>query len=269
MHFRWFSSRFRSSAAHGSMSRSSRRFRIESLEPRQLLAVMSSFDPVDGSLAVTATAAGDNVAITSAGGNVLINGENPGGGPDTVLAADVISIDVAASGDFANDIDLSGVTTGEFAGLLTGNVTIDGGLGDDTIDGSAVGDLIIGGGGTDDLSGNEGDDIFDISGSSATVTPGAGFDTIRHTVANPAGETVTLSPAAIERLEITGGTGADTITVSGGAEAVVIIGGGDGDTIDVSGLTSAAAQVTLDGGSGNDIDHRWRRWRTNHRRPRR
>jgi hypothetical protein len=68
------------------------------------LAVDSDFTA--GLLSVTANAA-DNIAITFSGGNVLVNGDNPGGGPVAVLATNVIRIDVVASGAFANDIDLN------------------------------------------------------------------------------------------------------------------------------------------------------------------
>jgi Ca2+-binding RTX toxin-like protein len=213
-----------------------------------MLAVNSVF--AAGLLTVTANAA-DNVAITSAAGNVLINGVNPGSGAAT--AASVTAISVTATGAFTNTLDLSGVTAADFTALpATGAVTVNSGPGDDTIIGSDVGDLLIVGGGFDDLTGNDGDDIFDLSGANASVNPGGGTDTIRYIVTNPAGETVMLSATATERLEITGGAGADNLTVSGGAQVFIVTGGGGTDTINASGITNANAQVTLNGGAGND-----------------
>ena len=218
---------------------------VERLEHRRLLAVTAN---VTGTtLLVNATAA-DSVTVTASGGNVRVNGVNPATGAFPAASLTVIS--VACAGNFSNVIDLSAVTRAAFASLAT--VTLNGGPGNDTVTGGELGEVIIGGGGSDNLTGNDGDDVFDLTGGTASVNPGAGTDTIRYLVTNPAGETVSLSATATERLEISGGAGPDNLTASGGAQVYVVSGGGGADTINASGVTNPNAAVILNGGAGND-----------------
>jgi hypothetical protein len=137
---------------------------------------MSPF--ADGLLSVSANAA-DNIAITSSGGNVLINGGNPNLGP-AVAASSVTEIRVSATGAFVNIIDLSGVTEALFQGLLaTGRITIDAGPGGDTITGSDLGDRILDGAGNDVVTGGAGDDTYVLApGGDDTINDAAGTDTI-------------------------------------------------------------------------------------------
>ena len=79
-----------------------RRFWIESLESRRLLAVTAN---VLGSSLFVDIDAADNVTITSTGGNVKINGIDPTSG---VFSSNLIDgIVLTATGNFANTIDLT------------------------------------------------------------------------------------------------------------------------------------------------------------------
>jgi acrosin len=232
--------------------RGERQFRIEPLEERQLLAVTSAL--AGGILSVNLTAA-DNVAITSSAGQVKINGSDPSTG--AAAAGSITEIEVVASGNFDNQIDLSAVTTANgFTSIpATGAVIVQGGLGNDTITGSDFGDTMFSGPGVNVLTGGNGDDILDLSGGQIVGGDGggAGFDVLRYIATNPAGETVALTiNSGAERLEITGASGPDTFTVAGTISQFVVDGGGDGDTIDASGITNPASNVTLTGGLGND-----------------
>src|SRR5262249_5579583 len=101
-----------------------RRFALEALECRRLLTVTASV--LANSLFVDIDAA-DNVAITSSGGNVKINGIDPSGG--AFLSNAIDGIVLTATGNFPNTIDLTGITAGTFSTL--GFVSLDAGDGDD------------------------------------------------------------------------------------------------------------------------------------------
>jgi hypothetical protein len=174
-----------------------RGLRLESLEQRQMLAITSSV--AGGVLSVTSDAA-DIVAISALGGNVMVNGANPGSGAAT--AASITGINVTATGNFTNNINLAGVTAADFPNIPTiGGVTIDAGPGIDVVTGSALGDSITGGLGNDNLSGGDGDDTLVDADGSDLLSGGAGDDVYRLT---PGGnDTITDTSGAADRLEIT------------------------------------------------------------------
>ena len=178
---------------------------LRKLEDRQVLSVSSVFSA--GVLDVDLTAT-DDVAITvNASHEVLVNGvlvdsdNNSGNGTQTLLASQVTSIDIDAAGAFINEINLAGVTTGEFTGL-TGSITIDAGDGNDTIIGSAFGDTITGGAGNDSLQGGAGSDIY-------LFADGFGADTVVDLV----GETDTLNFASVTT-DIAANLQTHTVTVA-------------------------------------------------------
>jgi len=93
------------------------------------------------------------------------------------------------------------------------NMTVDGGLGDDTINGGPAADTLDGGAGTDTINGGDGDD---------RIIGGLGVDTIN------------------------GGRGRDHLFGNAGGD--VINGDGDNDEID-----GGIGDDTLDGGQGADV----------------
>src|SRR5262245_40419798 len=97
---------------------------VERLEDRIAPTVTS--DVTGGKLTVTSNAA-DAISITTASGNVKINGGDPGTG--AAASSSITSIEVKG-GPGANIIDLSGVLVADFTAPLTG-VTIEGKGGDD------------------------------------------------------------------------------------------------------------------------------------------
>ena len=100
--------------------------RLEGLEDRRLLAITDMV--AGGVLTITADAA-DNIAVTTVGGNVQINGADPQNG--TFASNTITAINITASGTFSNEIDLRGLDS-TFSALTT--VTADGGDGGDTYD---------------------------------------------------------------------------------------------------------------------------------------
>src|SRR5438128_1972516 len=79
---------------------------IVSLEDRVAPAVVATYDGTTHKLTVTADAT-DNVSITVAGTDVQVNGVNPDRTPAAATpAADVQTIQVTATGNFPNTINL-------------------------------------------------------------------------------------------------------------------------------------------------------------------
>jgi Ca2+-binding RTX toxin-like protein len=151
--------------------------RIEGLEDRTLLSVVSVFDPVAAELSIDSDAA-DAIEVTvDDSGEVAVNGSSTG-----VLAADVKLLDVEG-GPGDNLIDVSAVSVADFAELV--DVSVSGGDGsdhligsefDDHIDGGAGDDSLEGGGGNDDLRGRSGNDVINGGSGDDVVNGGSGDD---------------------------------------------------------------------------------------------
>jgi Ca2+-binding RTX toxin-like protein len=223
--------------------------------------------------------ANDAITITSVGGDVKVNGGNPGGGP-AVTSASITAIDVNG-GPGGNDINLAGVNATDFPALADGtDVTVDGGEGNDTINGSLLADHLEGGGGddriiSDDSQAGSRDELLGEGGNDTMVwnpgdddddnDGGAGSDTVEVN-GGGGGEQFEVKPSAVNtggaRFERTGPTppgpfnieivsaetldlnangGDDTLTTANGALGIGLdIDGGDGND-------------TLDGGDGPDV----------------
>jgi Ca2+-binding RTX toxin-like protein len=228
-----------------------------------------------GVLTVNSTA-NDGIAITSVGGLVKVNGNDPDG---AVNSADVTSIDVSG-GPGANDINLAGVNGTDFTTLTS--VTVDGGDGNDTINGTQLADELEGGNGDDRIigdnnpagskdesrgeSGNDtmvwnpgdGDDINEGGDGSDTVeVNGGGKEQFEVTPGRFArvqpdptfGAPFTVDFSTSETLDLNAGAADDIVNMAGGALGLAIdVDGGDGnDTIDGS-----DAPDLLAGGNGDD-----------------
>lgn len=216
---------------------------FEALETRQLLAITSSLD--GGNLVVTTDAA-DNIAITSGGGNVLINGAVPDLVIGSGAAASVTNISVTATGNFANTIDLSGVSAGTgFTGLpATGGVVLDGGPGADMLTGSAFGDRLLDGLGVDNLAGGAGDDTYVLTpGGSDIVNDTAGSDTVDFSLAT-LGVALNLDLAILQFINTAG----DSLQIFGTIENFT--GSPHDDTLTAVGLASPR---TLSGGASSGL----------------
>jgi Ca2+-binding RTX toxin-like protein len=230
---------------------------------------------VNGGVLTVNSDANDAIAITSSGGQVKVNGENPGGGA-AVASSAITSIDVSG-GPGANDINLAGVNGTDFTALTS--VTVDGGEGNDTINGSQLADDLEGAAGDDRIigdnnpggsrdesrgeagndtmvwnpgdgddvnEGGEGSDTVEVNGGGGpeqfevkpSATPGrAQFD---RTGPNPPGP-FNIDIGTSERLDLNANGGDDTLTTANGALGIGLdIDGGDGND-------------TLDGGDGPDL----------------
>ena len=137
-------------------------------------AITSSFA---GGVFSVGTNAGDPITLgcTGAGGNVLVNGANPASGVVACAAVTQIVVNGGAAGD---TFDLSAVNVSGFTALPS--VTVDSGDGADTIQGSALADVVIAGPGADTVTGNQGSDtVFLGEGDDIALwDPGDGNDVI-------------------------------------------------------------------------------------------
>ncbi len=216
----------------------------------------------NGALTVSSDA-DDPIAIICDAGWVKINGDDPDSGAANCAA--ITSIDVTGGPD-DNDIDLSGVTAAAFPTLAS--VLVNGGAGDDDIEGSELADRLIGGVNDDDVSGNGGDDtiVWNPGHDSDLNEGGDGADTIEVN-GGGAGEQFTVKPSGIadrvqfdrtgptppgpftldigtaERLDMNANAGDDTFTADAGLDAL-------GFALDVDG---GAGNDNLDGGDGPDL----------------
>ena len=199
------------------------------LAPPAAAAVTSSVS--NGFLSVTSNA-GDAIAITCVGGNVKVNGADPGSGAAACSVIQGISVN---GGPLANTIDLSGVTQADFLNPFT-FVGIFASAGADDITGSEFPDTIDGGPGSDTIDGRGGADFLFFFGSpgadTITATDGSGLLTA-------GGETDTY--AGIEHFNLIGGQGNDVITSGSGND---FLDGGTGDDK----LNAGGGNDFLDGG---------------------
>ena len=211
------------------------RLAIDNLADRIVPAVDVAF--ANGVLTVTGDGANDTILVRSlaATGAIQVNGVDTGH-----TLSDTFGLLVDGNG--GNDlIDIAQLNTSFFSQ----QPNLDGGDGNDTLVGSAAGDILTGGPGNDVMTGNAGNDLLDGGNDNDTLTGnlgndlfigGTGTDRIRE-VANV---NVTITATTMT------GLGTDQI---GGMEEVQLTGGTANNRFDA---TAAAADLLFDGGAGND-----------------
>jgi len=166
-------------------------------------------DTLDGGLGI------DLIAMTFDGDLVLTNTTLNGHGNDTLIAIERFHL---TGGDSANRIDASAYTLG--------SVTLDGGLGNDTLVGSTGDDSLSGGLGTDTIEQST-DSNMVLTDSSLT---GSGTDMISGfeqavLAGGPSNNSLDASGFTAGSATLSGGTGNDTLAGSQGDD---LLDGGDG-----------------------------------------
>jgi len=203
-----------------------------------------------------------------------------GDGNDRLVIADDVSVGgvtlVSFRGGAGDDL-LDGGNLGEGGFTIdawggTGNDVLWGGGGNDTLLGEEGDDVIDGGNGDDVIDGGDGDDRIGWSDGAGSddIDGGAGFDTLVVTTGDVGSSDIELGDGAsnngeitssqdnvtfrnIERIEIEGGGGNDTITINALAGAgVVSIVGSLGAGNDVLNAQDADVALTIAGGAGDD-----------------
>ena len=192
---------------------------------------------------------GDDVFNGAAGTDTI----HAGPGTDTIRKFGIGNATATATGLTADGeadnytagglevIDLTGSASGDTLTATTfgGRVIFDGGSGADQLTGAGGDDRLTGGGGTDTATGGNGNDTVVAAATLAatlSVTPTQLTDG-----PNSVGMT------SIERVEVTGSSGGDTMDASTFAGSVLFDGAGGGDT-----LTGGLGADTLLGGAGAD-----------------
>ncbi len=235
--------------------------------------------PVQATL--TSSVTGDVLTLTGNGDDDLIdvgcvadvlniNGADPDTGPASCSALATISADGQAGNDM---LALDNVTAVDgFTGLTS--VTLEGGLGDDTMFGSGFADLMNGGDGRDTITGAGGPDSLSGGGGTDTLVDGCGaiagaaqiaMTNTQLSMSCGGGPTVLDLLTGFESADLRGFEGADTIDASGfggkarlsGWDGVDTLTGGPGrDLLDGQGdddvLFGDAGNDALIGGTGND-----------------
>jgi Ca2+-binding RTX toxin-like protein len=201
----------------------------------------------------------------------------------TITGTEGIDLDGVALTNTIETIDASGLTVGAktdvgikvaVAGSGTQGVVITGTGGVDTVTGGAVSDSVTLGAGADVYTATAGNDIVDLgadddgvsisktllaanSGTTATLDGGTGNDTI--TITGTGATIVDADFRGITNTEyLVTGNGANSITLDTLADAAGIVkvtGGTGDDTIDLSGGGAGAFNnaTTIKGGTGDDI----------------
>lgn len=216
--------------------------------------VLAGADTLTGTpLADVLRGYGGNDILKGAGGKDVLDG---GTGVDTALYNDKAgAVVVTLNGAINATVTVAGIAEDTIRNIE--NVT--GGSGADTLTGDGLANALSGGGGNDILRGAAGNDVL-IGGSGKDVLDGGtGLDTAVYsdktgavvvTLVGANNATVAVAGVAEDTIRnvenITGGSGADTLTGDGLAN--VLNGGAGNDTI-----RGGGGADTLIGGRGNDF----------------
>jgi hypothetical protein len=128
-----------------------------------------------GTLQITGDAASDKLALTAVSATTLVVDVGEDGTADFSIDRSTftaVNVD-ARGGDDQVDIVRGG-------GGTLDNVTVDGGAGNDTLNGSDGAEVLLGGAGDDSVDGNRGDDVARLGGGADRFQwdPGDGSDTV-------------------------------------------------------------------------------------------
>ena len=139
--------------------------------------------------------------------------------------------------------------------LLSTNIIIDGGYGDDTITGTAGADTIIAGGGNDTLNLGEGNDIYRVTGNVAGGwTSFQGYDTYTDTgkVGSDIIQALGDGNVDVGFKKFDNTAGIETIDGTGAKGTVRLLGDDQANILNFAALKILGTNVVMDGGYGDD-----------------
>jgi Ca2+-binding RTX toxin-like protein len=220
-------------------------------------ASTSDFNTATKVLSVTVEGP-DGVEVVCDDGAVKVDGGDPArdgaraGATDCAVPVELVVAEKAGTTD-GNDVDLRGVTRGDFTSLAKS--TIDTGAGSDSILGTAIGDTIDPGDDDDKVSGLDGNDtlIWNPGDDSDEMNGGDGVDTV---LDNGGGgdEEFVVKPRDGDPTRVDASRINNPFTLDiGGAERLVVAGGGGNDKITGSAGLADLIRTTMTGGDGNDV----------------
>ncbi|HEX3151209.1 MAG TPA: calcium-binding protein [Gemmataceae bacterium] len=162
--------------------------------------------------------------------NTQLLGNGPNGITDNLIGVEHANL---TGGQGANTLDASAFTLGR--------VTLNGGGGNDELFGTPYGDFLTGAAGNDSIDGGNGlDTLIDSIDATSLVLTNTAL-----TASQSLGTDLLVN---IEKVELDGGTSANTIDASAFTAGVVTLNGGAGD----DSLIGGALNDVLIGGAGND-----------------
>ena len=237
------------------------------------MAIKATFLAGTGLLSVIGDALDDSILVNrDAAGKILINGGAVvvQGGTPTVANTALIQVFGQGGNDQISLNEANGALPAANLFGGAGNDTLTGGSGNDLLFGQAGNDVLLGKGGNDSLFGGAGNDV---------LTGGAGDDQVFGEAGNDRmiwdpGDGTDLNEGGdgIDTVEVNGGNGAETFTVTpngtrvrfdrvspapfnldiGTSEILVVNMNGGDDTFTASNGLAALISLTVDGGAGND-----------------
>ncbi len=211
---------------------------------------------------------GDDVIIGGAGADIM----DGGAGIDTLSydgSTTAIKVALGEAGVQATSTDTV-TTADDYGDKFTNFENVIGGTKADTITGNSLANVLGGGAGNDTISGGDGNDTIIGGAGSDTMDGGAGIDTLSYETST-ASVVITLGEPGVQKTStnllgddfgdkftnfenVTGGSGADSIT--GNSLANVIVGGAGADTLNGGDgndtIIGGAGADTMDGGAGTD-----------------
>src|SRR5829696_7036372 len=245
--------------------------------PAASATVSSTFDGATRLLTVTSDAEGDTIVVSCPASALLVNGAAPPSGPLPCSGGGSAAAITLVGNGGVDTLDVSGLEE-----LPLGEVTVEGGDGDDDIRGASLPSngyivTLLGGpgadavtvNGADAVDGGAGDDrIIGSAAQGGTLAGGTGSDTFAFTL--PPGtpvsliftladsgmtigapgvpQTQTMPWTSIEVADLSLNEGAQTVDGSAFSGTARVAAGDGSDT-----LIGTAGADTLDGGAGNDF----------------
>jgi Ca2+-binding RTX toxin-like protein len=245
---------------------------VQYLDERVLPSVTAIFVQPSGLLTVFGDAGNNTITISrDAAGKILVNG---GAvkilGYPTVANTTTISVFGLAGNDTISLDEANGPLPRALLFGGDGNDVLTGGAGNDQLFGQAGNDILLGKGGNDQLFGGDGSDILTGGAGNDQVFGEAGNDRL---IWNPGdGTDLNEGGAGTDTIEVNGGNGAETFTVTpngsrvrfdrtdpapfsidiGAAENLQVNMNGGDDTFTASNGLANLIQIGVDGGAGND-----------------
>ena len=246
---------------------------LELLDRRVLPAVTATFSAAQGVLTVIGDAQDNTIVVSrDAAGTILVNGGAVAimGGTPTVANTALIQVFGQAGNDTISLDEANGALPAANLFGGDGNDILTGGSGNDLLFGQAGNDTLLGKGGNDLLFGGDGNDILTGGAGDDQVFGEAGNDRM---IWNPGdGSDLNEGGDGIDTVEVNGGNGAETFTVTangtrvrfdrvtpapffldiGTTENLVVNMNGGDDTFTAGNGLAPLISLTVDGGAGND-----------------
>jgi len=232
-------------------------YRVDEVAGRGTQVEVTDFNPAEDHISIGFA----NFRYGQLDGQAVVQGPVPGGGPDdwqTVLrlpglSATSIGAVFTSPPSAANPWLLGG--TGADTLTAGGSFAhVDGGPGDDQVNGSFAADVLRGGDGNDSVSGAGGADTVDGGRGDDTIAGGDDNDVITdfggaNLLTGGSGDDVISGAKGYAGSDtISGDSGNDTLSNSGGSN---VLAGGDGDDV-LRGGSTFGGNDTMSGDAGND-----------------